>query len=100
MFYVYILKSTSLELPPPQRSRDSPPSGDGQVTDHFYVGCTSDLKRRLAEHNRGDSPHSAKYLPWTRLNYFAFLSRRKAEEFEHYLKSRAGRRFQLRHFGE
>jgi predicted GIY-YIG superfamily endonuclease len=85
MFYVYILKSH--------------PSPEGAEA-HYYVGYTSDLKRRLAEHNRGDSPHTAKHLPWKLLNYFAFLSRRKAEEFEHYLKSRAGRRFQLRHFGE
>jgi predicted GIY-YIG superfamily endonuclease len=91
MFYVYILKSD----PSPTRGAES----QGEVA-YFYVGCTSDLRRRLAEHNRGDSAHTAKDLPWRLINYFAFLSRSKAEKFERYLKSRAGRRFQLQHFGE
>jgi len=67
---------------------------------HFYVGTTSNLKRRLAEHNRGDSVHTNQYRPWRLINYFAFLSRERAEKFEHYLKTGAGRRFQLKHFGE
>ncbi|NDC39895.1 MAG: GIY-YIG nuclease family protein [Proteobacteria bacterium] len=100
MFYVYILKGTSRQLPSSQVGRDSSPLGDGQVTDRFYVGCTSDLKRRLAEHNRGDSTHTNQYRPWRLINYFAFVNREKAQAFERYLKSRAGRRFQLRHFGE
>ena len=87
MHYVYILKSNS-----------SPPGAEART--HYYVGNTSDLKRRIAEHNRGDSSHTAKYRPWRLVNYFAFLSRNKAEAFEHYLKTRAGRSFQLRHFGE
>ena len=81
MFYVYILKSES---------------------DHkrYYVGSTSDLKRRLAEHNRGDSTHTAYHRPWSLINYFAFLTRKKAETFEAYLKTCSGRKFQLRHLGE
>ncbi|NBW41545.1 GIY-YIG nuclease family protein [bacterium] len=81
MFYVYILASQS---------------NPGR----FYVGCSCDLKRRLAQHNRGDSKHTAKYRPWRLVNYIAFLSKEKAEAFEEYLKSGAGRRFQQRHFGE
>jgi predicted GIY-YIG superfamily endonuclease len=81
MHYVYILKS------------EKDPS-------HFYVGVTSDLRRRFAEHNRGDSIHSNQYRPWRLINYFAFCSRDRAEKFEHYLKTGAGRRFQLKHLGE
>lgn len=37
------------------------------VTDsaRHYVGLTSDVPRRLAAHNAGQSPHTAKYRPWT-----------------------------------
>lgn len=42
--YVYLLRSTSH---PDQR----------------YVGLTGDLKKRLAEHNAGKSPHTSKYVP-------------------------------------
>jgi len=28
-----------------------------------YVGVTSDLKQRLADHNAGKSPHTSKYAP-------------------------------------
>ena len=86
MFYVYILKS-------------DPPSKEGEAP-RYYIGCTSDLRRRFAEHNRGGSVHTSRYRPWRLMNYFAFVNRQKAEEFEHYLKTGAGRRFQLRHFGE
>ena len=81
MYYVYILRSEK----EPKR---------------YYVGCTSNLRRRFTEHNRGDSLHTHRYRPWRLINYFAFLSRDKANAFEHYLKSGAGRRFQHRHFGE
>jgi putative endonuclease len=81
MHYVYILKS------------EKDPS-------HFYVGVTSNLKRRFAEHNRGESIHTNQFRPWKLVNYFAFTNREKAEAFERYLKSGAGRRFQLKHFGD
>ncbi|MGH8016830.1 MAG: GIY-YIG nuclease family protein [Opitutaceae bacterium] len=29
-----------------------------------YVGFTSDLRRRLRDHNAGKSIHTAKFLPW------------------------------------
>ena len=31
---------------------------------HFYIGCTEDLKSRLAKHNKGDVPHTAKFKLW------------------------------------
>ena len=65
----------------------------------FYIGLTSNLKRRFEEHNCSKSIHTAKYAPWKLINYFAFINKEKAEAFKQYLKSGAGRRFQLRHFG-
>jgi putative endonuclease len=79
MFYVYILRSESHPL---QR----------------YIGFTSDLKQRLAEHNTGRSIHTAKFAPWTALAYFAFRNETTAIAFEKYLKSGSGRAFTERHF--
>jgi len=63
-----------------------------------YVGLTEDLKSRLAKHNRGEVPHSAKYVPWRIDSAHAFTDREKASHFERYLKSHAGREFAKRHF--
>jgi putative endonuclease len=61
--------------------------------DQRYVGATSNLKQRLAEHNAGKSPHTSKYLPWKSVTYFAFSDGQKAEAFERYLKSGSGHAF-------
>ena len=58
-----------------------------------YVGVTSDLKARLAEHNAGRSPHTAKFAPWRLATYVAFSGRAQAEAFETYLKSGSGHAF-------
>lgn len=60
---------------------------------HRYVGLTTDLKRRLAEHNAGKSAHTAKFKPWHLTTYVAFSDRQKAESFERYLKSGSGHAF-------
>jgi putative endonuclease len=58
-----------------------------------YVGVTSDLKQRLADHNAGKSPHTSKYGPWELVTYVAFSDEQKAETFERYLKSGSGHAF-------
>ena len=78
MHYVYLLQSLS---DPTQR----------------YVGLTSDLKTRLAKHNKGDVSHTSKFLPWELRTYIAFSTREQAAEFERYLKSGSGRAFASRH---
>ncbi len=55
-----------------------------------YVGLTSDLKRRIAEHNAGKSPHTSKFRPWRLVTYVAFSDECKAADFEQYLKSGSG----------
>lgn len=69
-----------------------------QNPDRFYIGSTSDLKRRLTEHNSGKSIHTNKFLPWKIKNYIAFEDKEKAEKFEKYLKSGNGRIFAKKHF--
>ncbi|HLH94164.1 MAG TPA: GIY-YIG nuclease family protein [Xanthobacteraceae bacterium] len=58
-----------------------------------YVGVTSDLKQRLAEHNAGKSAHTSKFLPWKLVTYVAFSDDQKAQTFERYLKSGSGHAF-------
>lgn len=58
-----------------------------------YVGVTSDLRRRFAEHNAGRSPYTSKYVPWKLVTYVAFSDEQKAETFERYLKSGSGYAF-------
>jgi predicted GIY-YIG superfamily endonuclease len=73
-FYVYILQAV-------------------QMPEHFYVGLTEDLKQRLAKHNAGEVPHTAKFKPWRIKTVIAFTDRTRAAEFERYLKSPSGRAF-------
>ena len=62
-------------------------------SDRFYVGLTDDLGTRLAKHNRGDVPHSRKFRPWRIKSAVAFKDRKRAAEFERYLKTASGRAF-------
>ena len=79
MFFVYMLRSKKH----PQQT---------------YTGFTRDLQARVQAHNNGQSPHTAKYKPWTLVCAVAFEDERKAREFEHYLKTGSGRAFANRHF--
>jgi putative endonuclease len=66
--------------------------------EHFYIGSTSNLKRRLAEHNSGKSIHTNKFKPWKIKNYIAFEDKTSVEGFERFLKSGNGRAFCKKHF--
>ncbi|MBI2738863.1 MAG: GIY-YIG nuclease family protein [Rhodospirillales bacterium] len=74
MIYVYLLRSHA-------------------APDQHYVGLTTDLKRRLADHNGGKSPHTSKFTPWRLVSYVAFSDQAKAAAFERYLKSGSGHAF-------
>lgn len=65
---------------------------------HWYVGVTDNPERRLVEHNAGQSIHTNKYRPWKMRTYVTFIDRKRAEEFERYLKSHSGRAFTAKHF--
>jgi predicted GIY-YIG superfamily endonuclease len=78
MYYVYLLRSLE--------------------HDEVYTGFSTDLKRRLNEHNQGKSTHTNKFKPWTVVTYMSFANRKKAEEFEKYLKTGSGIAFARKHF--
>lgn len=81
MYYLYILQS--------QKDHD------------FYTGTTSDLKRRLIEHNAGKNFSTAPRTPFKLIYYEAYSLKQDAEDREKYLKTSMGRRVirkQLKHF--
>ena len=63
-----------------------------------YIGRTVDLRRRVAEHNAGKSPHTARFKPWKLRTYFAFDNPDTCARFESWLKSGSGYAFAKRHF--
>jgi putative endonuclease len=66
MFYVYLIKSKKSE--------------------GYYLGCTSDLRRRLVEHNAGKSFYTKDKGPWEVRYYEAFHSKGDAFNREKQLK--------------
>ena len=52
----------------------------------LYVGCASDLKKRLAIHNQGKSYHTKKYAPWRLIYCEAYISKKDAFNREKSLK--------------
>lgn len=74
MQYVYIIKSITRP-------------------DKTYLGCTNNLRRRLRDHNSGQSTFTKSYRPWKLEMYLAFSCPSKAKSFERYLKGGGGWRF-------
>ena len=73
MQYVYVLLSQS----------------DGK----FYIGYTSDLRKRLLEHNSGKVQSTRHRVPLDLLYYEACRNKDDAVQREKYLKSTYGRRY-------
>ncbi|MEQ8582187.1 MAG: GIY-YIG nuclease family protein [Marinoscillum sp.] len=71
MFYVYILKSI-------EHAR-------------HYTGMTSDLERRLSEHNSGKTKSTRAFKPWKLVYLEEYDTRAEARNREKYLKSGSGR---------
>jgi putative endonuclease len=66
---------------------------------HFYTGLTTDVRARLADHNAGRCPHTARYRPWQLHVTIELPDEQRAVAFERYLKSGSGRAFAKRQFG-
>lgn len=71
MHYVYILKS--------------------EKNGKLYKGLTVDLKRRVREHNSGNSTFTKNNGPWKLVYYEAFLHKEDAVKEELFLKSGKGK---------
>ena len=69
MFYVYIL----------------------QLSDKsYYIGYSSNLKSRIKTHNEGSVSTTKNFRPLKLIYYSAFTSKKKATDFEKYLKTSSG----------
>lgn len=69
MFYTYILRSKK----------------DGNL----YIGYTNDLRRRIKEHNSGDTRSLKSRRPLELIYYEAYKAQEDAERREEMLKSRS-----------
>lgn len=73
MFYVYVLRNSE--------------SG------RFYTGFTSDLRKRLVEHQRSKSPYTKSRGPYELIYYEACMNLNDAAAREKYLKTGMGKRY-------
>jgi len=76
MFYVYVLRSLKDQS--------------------FYVGYSSDVVRRLAQHNAGESRYTARKIPWEIFYVESFATKSEAIKREIFLKRQRNREFFLR----
>lgn len=73
MYYVYVLKS--------------------KKDQNYYIGYTSNLDRRIEEHNKGVSKSTAHRRPFELVYFEASKSSKDAMHREKYLKSTYGHRY-------
>jgi putative endonuclease len=66
----------------------------------YYVGSTSDLERRITEHNNGHSPYTSKKRPWKLFYYEEFSSKTEALKREKFLKKQRNKEFYLKLLGK
>jgi putative endonuclease len=71
-FYVYILLSLK--------------------DNHFYIGFTSDLKKRLTQHAKGLSTSTRFHRPYKLIHYEYFIDEKDTKTREEFLKSDFERR--------
>ena len=62
----------------------------------FYIGSTSDLKKRIVFHNQGLSTYTSSKMPWVIVYFEAFDSINEAMKREYFLKQQRNRAFYQR----
>jgi len=68
-----------------------------EIADKYYIGQTSDLRKRIDEHNSGMSKYTAKYKGGWRIIYTEeFTSRGLAMKRERFLKNQKNKEFYKR----
>lgn len=64
----------------------------------YYSGFSSDLKTRISQHMLGNVPQTRNFRPLQLVYYSAFISKKKALDFEKYLKTGSGFAFRNKYF--
>jgi len=72
-FYIYVLKS--------------------EIDNQLYTGYTSDLRQRLAEHNKGNVQSTKNRRPLKLVYFEGCLNQQDATHREKYLKTTYGKRY-------
>ena len=67
--------------------------------DRTYTGMTTDVEKRLNQHNTKQNRSTKAYVPWKLIHVETFDSRIEARKREKYLKSAAGRRWRRQNLG-
>ena len=70
MYYVYVLYNL-----------------DEKSKKKYYIGFTDDLKKRIKEHQSGESKWTKSFGPWELVYYEAFISWKDANKREKQLKN-------------
>lgn len=66
----------------------------------LYIGFTTDLVKRVKEHNLGLNLSTKRYSPWKLIYYEACLNKQDALRRERYLKTNQGGRLLKRRLKE
>ena len=64
-----------------------------EIDKSWYIGYTSNLARRIVEHNSGDSYYTKRKKPWNIIYYEVSFNKFDAIAREKYLKTGMGRRY-------
>lgn len=59
---------------------------------NLYIGYTTNLRKRLQEHNRGLNFSTKPYQPWHLIHIEAYRNEKDAKRREEYLKTNQGSR--------
>ena len=64
----------------------------------IYVGSTDDLRRRVADHNKGSVASTKPFIPARLRSYIAVETGPSARRLERYFKSGSGKAFAKKRF--
>ncbi len=64
-----------------------------EVDNSFYIGYTSNVEKRLEEHNNGKSYYTKRKIPWKTVYREIFKTKRDAIIREKQLKNKKSHRF-------
>jgi putative endonuclease len=55
--------------------------------DKIYIGSTCDIERRLSDHNRGNTPSTKRFIPWSVVYTEEYLTKEEARGRERQIKN-------------
>jgi len=61
--------------------------------DHYYVGYTNNIERRIKEHNRRKGKYTDRGIPWIMVRTEIYTSKEEAELREKFIKKRKSRAY-------